>query len=628
MAEVKFGNWSVDIVALSDAEFLRAIIWKSGTDKKLVSAASSENTVDFISIWIKHLLPGSKKKRLQWTQILETIACSKPTFPNEDGAQTPFQKLVQQVVKTSGKSSDKKKRSSVDNKIVKILKSHPEFIEQPLELLTALLILVESSKKLASDSGCKLFRLVLQSSLKFLETIDVPASDEHVSFDQRLVMAGELPWVISMIFSDLAGASAVSKAAKKIISEEVDARTDTDGTPQAELLERFPLWLASFVRCSMFADLFHVKLWKEDGLDRFENVVRRASGICQSNGRIALSNGVGKPDAILSEAVNAANLASKDPARISVETICSKNSKTKVAKNSASRLVPSKFKEENSPSTQSDWAQFATLRNNWSPGADCLAIAHNSEIPRMELSVFGTQLMAGEWNVDVVLDNEHVIPGEWACSCWNADKDGDYLELTTDLKNGWKLDRLIFLSRNDHFCFLMDCIVGSEPAEIQYQSLLPVVEHAKLAEDVATRSVTAKAGSTKTTCYPLDFPRDRVHSSPGHLKIEHGQLAVQHSGREIGLAIPLFLDWSPNRKNKLADWSSLTVVEEGEILPPGHATGHRIRVGKHQWLAYHALQLSGRSRSVLGLHTLHETVIGEFSTIGDVTPLLLVDVSE
>jgi hypothetical protein len=91
------------------------------------------------------------------------------------------------------------------------------------------------------------------------------------------------------------------------------------------------------------------------------------------------------------------------------------------------------------------------------------------------------------------------------------------------------------------------------------------------------------------------------------------------------LSCPLLFDWSPVRRKAPAQWRQSTVAENGRILGTGEATGIRWRIGESQWLYFHSLDGSDQSRTVLGMHTLQETVIGELNNRGDVNHLVQVE---
>jgi hypothetical protein len=72
-------------------------------------------------------------------------------------------------------------------------------------------------------------------------------------------------------------------------------------------------------------------------------------------------------------------------------------------------------------------------------------------------------------------------------------------------------------------------------------------------------------------------------------------------------------------------WRPLTVAQNGTAVPNSQAAGFRLQVGKEQWLIYRSLSRILEPRTVLGQHTMYETLIGRFSTTGAVDPIVLVE---
>ncbi|MFO1095655.1 MAG: hypothetical protein U0992_20475 [Planctomycetaceae bacterium] len=98
-------------------------------------------------------------------------------------------------------------------------------------------------------------------------------------------------------------------------------------------------------------------------------------------------------------------------------------------------------------------------------------------------------------------------------------------------------------------------------------------------------------------------------------------------GRSRGprIACPLLIDWSPARRKAAVQWRQLTVAENGRALSAAEALGIRWRIGDAQWLYFHTLDGSDASRTVLGHHTFHETVIAEVDSSGDIEQLVEVE---
>jgi hypothetical protein len=119
-----------------------------------------------------------------------------------------------------------------------------------------------------------------------------------------------------------------------------------------------------------------------------------------------------------------------------------------------------------------------------------------------------------------------------------------------------------------------------------------------------------------------------VHAAAGRLHIKSAGLEWSQRANGNGLSYPLLLDWSPVRRDEPVQWRPLTVAENGRALPAWQAAAYRLRVGDHQWVYYHSLRPGETARTVLGLHTFHETVIGEFTSTGEIEPIVLVESPE
>src|SRR5690606_38601334 len=92
-----------------------------------------------------------------------------------------------------------------------------------------------------------------------------------------------------------------------------------------------------------------------------------------------------------------------------------------------------RFDESDCPSSQSDWAELACLRNSWLLGADSCIVAHHQSPPQISLNAFECPLLDGPWPVEFLRDGKPIdLDNEWSCVCWHSDEDADYLELQLD----------------------------------------------------------------------------------------------------------------------------------------------------------------------------------------------------
>jgi hypothetical protein len=246
----------------------------------------------------------------------------------------------------------------------------------------------------------------------------------------------------------------------------------------------------------------------------------------------------------------------------------------------------------------------------------------------LSVTAFERALIRGEWQIDVEVEGTPLsMKPDWGCVCWHSDDDADFVELQLDAGDGVVLSRQLLLSRTDHFLLLADSVSTRQNCPLQVTSRLPLVAGVIPDADRWTREVVLSREGVTARVYPLGLEQERVQRPQGSLQFAGAELVLQQTGHGGALHMPIVIDWSPDRQRCDAQWRGLTVAEDGRRLPSHAASGHRLRVGKHQWLFYRSLQAGATGRSVLGHHTNHETVIAEFTGDGEVNPIVLVDAS-
>ena len=110
-----------------------------------------------------------------------------------------------------------------------------------------------------------------------------------------------------------------------------------------------------------------------------------------------------------------------------------------------------------------------------------------------------------------------------------------------------------------------------------------------------------------------------------------GRLAATEECAELtqdaigGLVAPVVIDWAPQRRKADVEWRRLTVASDGQPVPSSDAFGFRLRIGELHLIVYRGLRNNDQPRTVLGMHTRNETVIGRFTKSGIIDPLLLVE---
>lgn len=443
----------------------------------------------------------------------------------------------------------------------------------------------------------------------------VPGLDE-APVDVRLVAEAEWPFVVARTLPRLSAAAEWEHAGVVGLERELLDRTDTDGTPAADVLPRLRGWCAPFVRAVVAAGSAEQVGWSDEASERLDSVLEFAASVLRADGSAPF-----EPDAPSFVSVVLAGLRETGASR--------KSSPVRLAEKVAGvrRNGKGSFRvaSDDWPSTQSDWAAVAHLRSGWQRNADSLVVDHATAAVRLDLAALGHPLVSGVWDLEVRIDDEPIpVADGWECVCWFDDDEVDYLELQYAVDDRLRIERQLLLPRGDQFAVLADTVTGPEGARVEYESRLPLACGLTAEADVDSRECRIHAAHQAARVFPAGLPQDRVLSASGRLDVDEGALRLQHSG--LGsLHAPVVVDWCPDRAHSPADWRTLTVTEEGRILPAHLASGHRVRVGRHQLLLYRSIHAGETARAVLGLHTPRETVIGRFDESGDLDTLLLVD---
>lgn len=596
--------------------------WNAQATAALKQAAQAENAAAFVQEWFKLLRADDSNA----TKLSPGLCLW--SFPG-DADTDPIETLTRKVFSAPKGTRSRGTRPAIKSRHplsehVAVLASTLAQRQAPwsaMEALVAADLLNTFGGSLASASTWQLWQR-LAGDVPRLATADMAESP-----DQLLMRTGEVPWLAGILLEPLSAAKKLREMGRKALSRELTARTDSDGTPHAELLSRMALWLAPLIRATLWSEQFGHALWSDHDRQRLTALLERAIPLCRPDGKLALSNGRAIPAVPLFEAA-AKSISLSVPAE---KLLRSLKSRPTVTLNKRSAGVV-----ESMPSNQSDWARLAVLRSDWSSHADCLAISHHQPAPLVDVAAIGTPMLHGEWGWELQIGDARIEPAdEWACSCWYSDPDADYLELQMSGPGLLRVERQILLSRKDHFLLLADCVRGAKsvldesagPAEqqrIHLRTRLPLASGVTADTVPATREIRLKCGNRPVRVFPLSLADDRVQSTPHRCEIDGSNLVLQQIGQGNGLYAPLLFDWHPRRSRQPALWRTLTVAESGKALSRDLAAGHRLQIGKDQMLIYRSLSPIKVPRTVLGLHTWQESVIARFDSDGDVEAIVKV----
>jgi hypothetical protein len=301
-----------------------------------------------------------------------------------------------------------------------------------------------------------------------------------------------------------------------------------------------------------------------------------------------------------------------------------KNGRVATTSRNGSARKGSRARESSSPVFQSDESRLACLRSDWSPNASLIAVSHSGRFPVLEMSIGGKTLFAGDWELEARIDGRPVNPRSWSCSCWNTDEEGDYFELQARTEDAC-IERQIFLSRKDSFALFADAVLSGSDARIESVSRIPLAGECATLAQAGSREYRLRFPGSLVRVFPLALSGPREVGAAGQLSTceSHLELVQNGTGR---IFAPLVLDWNPRRRRSPAAWRRLTVAQNGASIPLSRAAGYLLENGSAKWLIYRSLSSSLEPRSVLGQHTMYETMVGRFAK-GDVEQMVLVEQS-
>lgn len=451
--------------------------------------------------------------------------------------------------------------------------------------------------------------------------IESSASDAAVASLGEFLCQVELPWWFATTHWPIAGASAFAKSFDQQLAGQLDRLTDETGAPHAQVFHELPAILASLVRCLVLDQLRESAVVSQQTRNRIAQLVVRATGLLDDAGRLPGTDSRDTAD-LLRVASRLLDLSRSTDTRAVLRWLDD-------AGEDERRPGPSKTTARalrRLRSSHSEWAHSASLaaqRENFSSHA---VVAFHRPAPSLTLGIDGRRLFDGPWEARIRLGAEWLRgPVEWTCSCWYSDSEADFAELQALIRPGVSLHRHVMIAKRRPWLLLADEVRALD-TEIEYSATLPLAEGWTAASDATTREWALSQQKTRLRICPVYVPQEKAIPSSDRFGIQDGNVHVAARGRG-GLYLPVLYEWDAAQHEAGVDWNRLTVAESGRVMERWEATGFRLRVGESQVIAYHTQTRAYVGRSVLGHHTLYETVIGNFEKTGAVDPLIQVEFS-
>lgn len=587
-------------VTLPDPEWLQRLNFRSSVDSSLKDAASAGDVEVFAKLLHAKLQGVQTLSKSARKSLLTRVAllCEEAA----EGSELSTALLSLHLTKAE-------RSACVEAFIAESNDDSPE----NRTLTDALWILLLYSDKLEQTALFSLWRWTLQRGQLWMEASPVCDAEQGLSQLRFL----EVCYYLAVAFPELQGSRKLLKETTGLIRSCVDESTDGDGTPQPQWLPSLMDSLSLLARISLFAEHTGQRLWT----GRFETIltgmIDRTASLCAGD-HLAL--------ALQGETVQF------DKLLLIAETFG-------VDPNSGLFLLLQSWQKGKAPTTkkisdwslpeevhQSDWAQLSCLRSGWSSPTDLCVVAHDAGMPQIDLVVADHPLFQGVWNHELIVDGQTVdCSADWTCSCWFADAEVNFMELIQDLDSGMKIVRQLILLREQNLLLLNHAVHAAGADEIEYRSMLPLRGNWSAELDTTTRELALRQAAQRVRVYPVTLPQERVTKAPGEVKIAGTLLTSSQRGLGERLFVSTIFDWSQKRANKPVDWNPLAIAQDGILEKPDQAVAFRCRVGREQWVMYHSLTAPNIPRTVMGLHTPHETVLCRLNSKGELDSIVEVE---
>lgn len=475
-------------------------------------------------------------------------------------------------------------------------------VPSQLDQLLASLLLVEQAERLTDAVLVRLWRFVE-------ERTGQAARAQSVTY----LAVQELLHLEQQLFRMLAAATkAPTKAdlgpVAQGLREFVRQFSDEQGAPAAEIHGSLGVLLAGLIRLQEVARALEIPLCEKKDLQRLNRMARKAV-------LLAPIDAVWLPSRTPHEALDWMKRVTKVFDLKSDEAVARQirfwaDASLGAAKTATERkLKRPPLKKKQLISHQSDSSRYAFLHGDWRDSRDHYLVRFDGPVPQIEASVLEKSLVQGGWAARLIVEGQVWTEGEWSCSCWFSDADADFAEFKWEPAAGVTVYRQLLLSRKDRFLVVADEVRAPGQKGIQLNSSLPLAAGWKAISDGRTREWQLHQNEDAVRVYPIFQTQQRVQKTDGKLECKSQSVQTKLTAEAEGGYSAIVIDWDRGRRSRPVQWAPLTVVESRERMAPHVACAARWKVGDDLWMVYHQSSKGDTARSVLGLHTHHETVI-------------------
>ncbi|TXT20053.1 MAG: Uncharacterized protein FD138_4282 [Planctomycetota bacterium] len=269
----------VDLSDKSDAELLVDLAWSPSAAEELRRSAQSGRADKFWRAWSKQTAARADRRLL------------RKRVANRSG-QWPWNGLSSHPAKSVWSLIEKQDWSRLSRWASQQLTATEAWKDERTELeLLALADWLWCGPRVDASVAWPVWRLVLVRAFELAAYLAEPLACD-LTPDRRLLVTGELPWLLGQLFADLEGVTEFKQLGQQSLRNELIEQTDGDGTPAASLLPVLPHWLASFARSVEVGTIVGEPLLEGEARFRFEDVVTKSVTLLDRDGKLLGMNDV------------------------------------------------------------------------------------------------------------------------------------------------------------------------------------------------------------------------------------------------------------------------------------------------------------------------------------------------
>ena len=426
---------------------------------------------------------------------------------------------------------------------------------------------------------------------------------------------------LARLFRDIEACRCLEQAAAAALVEEIGRLVSEDGAVaiagepagSAGVVERVERWTS--VR-EIATATGGMPLWDDATAARWQRAAQTALRLLGGQGRIL--TGAGRMPASFSRRLVEASLAAKGAVRRTAAVV--HRPPRTIDSRAARRFLARDLHVADSAT--------AIIRTGWNRDALRVLVDYRESTPRLEIATADRLLVDGPWSWRVWLgDRPLEAEGPWTLSGFESDRKATFLEISTPLGGGLRLERQVAVLVHDAVVLLADAITAPTPPAgrpLRIESTVAVGAGLEAEQAEETRDVAVYDTAMRLTALPLALPEWTAAPVSGGIEAANGSIALRQESQGGRLYAPLWLDCEPVRIGRPLTWRQLTVADTRRNLPRHQAAGFRVQVGLEQWLLYRALD-QPRNRTVLGCNLSCEFLLGGIRPDGTVKRTLEIE---